>query len=275
MLDRSNGMVKGGSFLLRNLQQYRHLWGGTGHIHIRVGEVTIVLDPYSDVASFALNELRMPGHEVRVMRLAMSKGDTFLEVGANHGAFSLMACTIVGSQGAVIAFEPQPELAGFLQKSFEVNGFSNATVHQIALSEKEGSATFYIPINSGFAGLYQGFSGKGRHKKLHVPLVTLDRQIKDLKTPGQLFIKLDVEGSELPFLRGAANTVRERRPTILMEINPESAAAAGYAVADLISKLKELGYSRFAEMEDYPRSLPFDDLTDKRLSHFRDIIIVP
>jgi FkbM family methyltransferase len=275
MLDPSTGMVKGGSFLLRNLRKFRHLWGGHGDEAIRVGETTIVLDPYSEVASFALNEMMAGGDEVRVMRLAMSKGDTFLEVGANHGAFSVMASTMVGSEGAVIAFEPQPELAGFIRKSFEANHFRNGTVFQMALSDHEGEATFYIPVHSGFAGVYQGFSGKGSHKKINVPLARLDHQLKNMNVPGQLFIKLDVEGSELPFLCGAENTVRERRPLILMEINPDSAAAAGYTVADLIAKLKALGYSRLAEMDEYPGSFSIDDLSDNRLTQFRDIIAVP
>ena len=275
MLDHSSGKVKGGSFLLRNLRKFRYVWGEHPQKPVQVGEVTIVLDPFSEVASFALNELLAQGDEVRVMRLALSKGDTFLEVGANHGAFSLIACTLVGAEGAVVAFEPQPDLAGFLQDSFQANRFSNAKVHQLALSDHEGESTFYIPENRGLAGVYQGFSGNGGHKQIRVTLDTLDQQLSGMYVPGQLFIKLDVEGSELPFLCGAENTIRERKPSILMEINPDSAAAAGYTLADLIGKLKSLGYTHFAEMNEYPRSMSFDEISADRLSQFRDIVAIP
>ncbi len=275
MLDQPTGMVKGGSFLLRNLQKYRHLWGAADRQSLQVDGVTIVLDPYSEVASFALNELIASSDELRIMRLALSPGDTFLDVGANHGAFALMACSLVGPEGAVYAFEPQPELAGLLQACFQANSFWNAGVHQVALSDHAGTTTFYIPVHSGCAGVYRDFSGKGAHRELAVPLVTLDEHIKTLHAPAKLFIKLDVEGSELPFLRGAQDTLRERRPLILMEINPDSAAAAGYKVADLIAQLRELGYSRFAEMKDYPESHPFEHLTAARMNDFHDIVVVP
>lgn len=275
MVDRSSGMIKGGSFLLRTLRRFRSLWGSVGRTAVRIDGVTIVLDLYTEVASFALTEMTASSHEVRVMQLAMSKGDTFLDVGANHGAFSLIASSIVGSEGAVVAFEPQPDLADLLQSSFDANHFSNATIYQIALSDHRGTATFYVPAHAGLAGIYQGFSGRGIHKELRVSLATLDEQMKKVNSPGKLFVKLDVEGSELPFLCGAQDTIRNRRPVILMEINPDSATAAGYTTADLISKLKELGYSRFAEMKEYPRSVPFDDLGEKRLGESRDIVVVP
>ena len=242
---------------------------------VRVGEITIVLDPYAEVSTFALNELASPGDEARILRLALSPGDTFFDIGANHGAFSLLAAKLVGPQGSVVAFEPQPELADFIQRSFAINGFSHARVRQVALSDQEGAATLFIPLHAARAGVYKDFSASGRHERVLVPLITLDQQIHQLNAPGKLFIKLDAEGSELAVLRGAAETLRTRRPEILLELNPESATAAGYTIPDLIGELKSLGYTQFAEMQHYPYSTPLSYLTTHRMNSYRDIVVMP
>jgi hypothetical protein len=72
-------------------------------------------------------------------------------------------------------------------------------------------------------------------------------------------MKLDVEGSELAALRGAAAFVRERRPLVLLEINPTTAAAAGYTVGDLLGFLRDLGYRRAAEPAEFPATVSIDD----------------
>ena len=59
-------------------------------------------------------------------------------------------------------------------------------------------------------------------------------------SPGRVFLKLDVEGGDLAFLRGAERMTRARRPVILFEINPDSARAGGYGVGDLLDKVSEL-----------------------------------
>ena len=272
-LDPATGKIRGGSFLLRLLRRCAN--GTDGAIPVAVDGLTIVVEPYSETAAFALNELSEPGDEARILRLALSPGDTFFDVGANHGAFSLIAAALVGPSGSVVAFEPQPDLADLLASSFAINGFSHASVQPVALSDHEGEATLFIPDHAARAGVYEAFSATGRHQAVHVPLITLDQLIDHLPTPGKLFIKLDAEGSELAFLRGAAQTLRTRRPEILLELNPESAAAAGYRVADLIAQLQAIGYRHFAEMEHYPHSLPLHHLTPDRMNSFRDIVVLP
>ena len=68
--------------------------------------------------------------------------------------------------------------------------------------------------------------------------------------------KLDVEGSELAFLRGAERMIRARRPSILFEINRDSARAGGYGVGDVLDKLSELGYDRAVELNRLSDAVP-------------------
>jgi FkbM family methyltransferase len=271
----STGTVRGGSFLLGIMRKTRQLLHGPGEAIVSVDGLTIHIDPYADRLFFAFEELLHGGDEGRVMRQSISQGDTFLDVGANHGTYALLACRLVGPRGSVLAFEPQPHLAGLLKKSFLSNRFLNCSVHEVALGDREGQTSFYIPAHSGLAGIHKKFSASGGFREIKVKMARFDDLVDWEKLPGQIFLKLDIEGSELEFLRGAANMIRKRRPVMLMEINPASAAAAGHQVADIVSQLKAFGYSRFSEMNRYPNTSSLEKMTGRRMNRFQDIVVLP
>jgi FkbM family methyltransferase len=271
----STKTVRGGSFLLGLMRQTRQLLHGPAEAVVSVDGLTIHLDPYADRLFFAFEELLQDGDEGRIMRQSISPGDTFLDVGANHGTYALLARRLVGQGGSVHAFEPQPHLAGLLKKSFRSNRFVNCFVHEVALSDRDGHTSFYIPPHSGLAGIHKKFSGNSGFREIQVKMSRFDDAVNWEKLPGRIFLKLDIEGSELPFLRGAANMIWRRRPIILMEINPASAEAAGYRVEDIVSQLKTFGYSRFAEMDRYPNTYPLEEMRGERMTRFQDIVVLP
>lgn len=59
-------------------------------------------------------EMTMPTGEARVLSQLLEDGDSFIDIGANHGSYSLLARKRVGERGRVVAFEPQPHLARLL-----------------------------------------------------------------------------------------------------------------------------------------------------------------
>lgn len=63
-------------------------------------------------------------------------GSIFLDIGANLGFFSLLATKLVGSDGAVMAFEPDPEMYESVERSARFNGFHNLHCFNIALSDE-------------------------------------------------------------------------------------------------------------------------------------------
>lgn len=275
MFERSTGSVRGGSFLLGIMRKLRQALHGPAEAVVTVDGLTIHLDPYADRLFFAFEELLHGGEEGKIMRRAISPGDTFLDVGANHGTYSLLARSLVGAGGSVLAFEPQPHLAGLLQKSFWSNKFANCFVHELALADSDGFVKFYIPAHSGLAGIHKKFSASGGFREIRVKMARFDDAIDWEALPGRIFIKLDVEGSELPFLRGAAKMIQGRRPVILMEINPASAAAAGYKIQDMVDQLRDFGYTRFAELDRYPESAPLEEMSGDRMHRFQDIVVLP
>ena len=81
-----------------------------------------------------------------------------------------------------------------------------------------------------------------------MPIVRLDDYVQENGIPAPDWIKIDIEGMELPALRGAEQILRSSHPTIICEINHLS-GRYGSKVSELIGYLGSLGYSMFA-LED-------------------------
>src|SRR6185312_15602233 len=64
----------------------------------------------------------------RLIASCLQPGDTFIDIGANIGYFSLMAAKLVGPAGQVYAIEPWPPTLKILRHNIQLNGFRNIQV---------------------------------------------------------------------------------------------------------------------------------------------------
>src|SRR5207245_4873141 len=129
-------------------------------------------------------------------------GCVFYDVGAHIGLFSLIASRLVGSTGAVFAFEPDVENVGILQQHIDRNAASNVRTVQSAVWSASGDVEFRPAVrassrNTGAVATDRD-SAAGR---VMVPAVALDDFAIDHPAPH--LIKIDVEGGEVDVLRGA------------------------------------------------------------------------
>jgi hypothetical protein len=85
--DHSTGYVRGGSFLLSVLIVVTRVFNLTSEAAVKVGDLTVHLDLCDHHMLTVFSEMR-PSHESRIMESCLSPGDTFLDIGANHGSFS-------------------------------------------------------------------------------------------------------------------------------------------------------------------------------------------
>ncbi len=67
----------------------------------------------------------------------LKPGQTFLDIGANVGYFSLFCSKMVTPIGRVIAFEPGEFAFNLLKKNKELNKFNNLEIHQAGFGEKD------------------------------------------------------------------------------------------------------------------------------------------
>jgi FkbM family methyltransferase len=187
----------------------------------------------------------------------LGTGDTFLDIGANHGTYSVVATKLVGPSGAIIAIEAIPKLARLLEKSLIANAVRNFEVHAVAAAEAPGIATFFVPTSgSGSSSIYASYWAGEKRRSIQVPLARLDDILAWPSYPGHMVMKLDVEGSELACLRGATRLIEAKRPVILLEINPTSARAAGQEPDAVLRHLAALGYDRVGEIARFPETVP-------------------
>jgi FkbM family methyltransferase len=130
------------------------------------------------------------------LRRVLRRGDTFIDIGANQGLVSFIAARIVGPRGRVHAFEPQPRLAALLRRSVGEAGLSQVTVHEVALSDRDGVARLTVPAgNAGAASLGEHLAGVPG-SAVEVRLVRGDGYLAALGLGLVRAMKVDVEGHE-------------------------------------------------------------------------------
>ena len=166
-------------------------------------------------------------------RRHVGPGTVVWDVGANVGYFSLLAARLGGH---VHAFEPVPESAARLRGNVAANGLEDRVeVHEAAVGATAGRQPFLVVRDASWSHL----ADRGRHKATReerdVEVVRLD----DLDLPPPDLVKIDVEGSEVAVLDGAARVLREHRPVLVVELHEtndevcDRLEAAGYALENL------------------------------------------
>jgi len=147
-------------------------------------------------------------------------GDTFIDVGANVGFFTLLAATLVGPQGNVIAFEPNPENCNLLLRSLAQNELRNVRLHQNAVAEAAQQFAFSSGGADSNARLMRPEELHGLQEHYaHVEAVTLDEALKDESRVD--LIKIDIEGAEPRAWQGMQAVLRNHRPVIISEYSPD------------------------------------------------------
>jgi len=261
--------VRGGSFMLRALRRASRAVRRPTTVRIRGRDGVVVVTDFADERVLdVIHEIRGENPEYDVMRTILRDGDTFIDVGANYGTFSLLASRLVGAGGKVLAIEPSPTLAALIRESMRLSAATGCEVIEAACGDIEGESELFIPSDdAGRAGIFPAFSATGAHSVVRVLVTTLDEVTENRQLTGRVLLKIDVEGSDLAVLRGARHMIETQRPSIILEINPWSARAAGYHPAQLRSLLEGFGYNSVATMESYPSTVPWADIELDRQSN--------
>ena len=149
--------------------------------------------------------------EIKLINLLVRKGDTILDIGANIGLMTIPFSKMVGGDGKVISYEPQPEIYHILCGNIAINNLYNVTANNVAVGSNKNPV--YLPkIDYTKSNNFGGISllNKG---EIEVNQIMLD----DLSFDKLNLIKIDVETMELNVLRGAFYTIKKHRPFLYVE----------------------------------------------------------
>lgn len=194
--------------------------------------------------------LRLP-HETdfRALRLIRERFDgCYVDVGGNQGQ-SIESIRLVVPDARIVSFEPNPALHRRLAERYRHD--PRIEVRGVGLAERPGRMTLHVPSYRGF--VYDGLSSLDeaaarawinpetvyffRPRSLRInaydcAIETLDDQKLD-----PVFIKIDVQGTELNVVRGGLETIRRHRPVLLVEDFS--------ADPRLVALMTELGYGEY------------------------------
>ncbi|HZV69705.1 MAG TPA: FkbM family methyltransferase [Saprospiraceae bacterium] len=173
----------------------------------------------------ALNGIKSHDSEIRLTKFlvnALNEGDTFIDVGAHYGYYSLLASALVGSSGKVFSIEAS--ISSYNDLKENVASYPHIKTYHAAAGDTKGTITFYeypgpyAEYNTIIPGAYtdQTWYQSVREKVNTVPILMLDELIKQEGIESAI-IKIDVEGGESSVLRGLQSTLKEKPLTIAME----------------------------------------------------------
>ena len=177
----------------------------------------------------------------------VTPGQVVLDVGANHGYYTVLMADLVGAQGRVHAFEPNPRLVDLVERTVALNGFWNSVrLHGAAVADASGppmtfAATEREPKNGRLLMPGEEGAAEPGATLTAVPVISLDDAV-----PGPVdFVKVDVEGAEELVWRGMQQLI-ERSPEIriVLEFNPGRCRMPAQTLAEIAARfaLREVGF---------------------------------
>ncbi|WP_236241747.1 FkbM family methyltransferase [Streptomyces sp. CC228A] len=192
-------------------------------------------------------------HMTRWLRGRLRPGDTFVDLGANIGYFSLLASRPVGERGQVVAVEASPVFHGRLMDHVRLNGCTNVRAVNAGVSDSARTLSFVLAsshnLGSNSIVPYDG--------PVESSFEIGAKSLPDLLEPEDIararVIKIDVEGAEGSVVRGLEPILDELRPDaeITVEVTPERMAKLGDSADELIETMQRHGFHVYRLANDY------------------------
>lgn len=209
--------------------------GDNGILCRVLGKYLLFTDP-SDITitpHFCLNGFWESWITLAIARI-LKPGMICVDVGANHGYYTLIMADAVETSGRVIAIEPNPKLIELLAMSLEVNGFDKRVelVPKAAANQNDAKVWLTVPPQH----LADASVSNRRSYQLHsteVMTVTIDKVT--VSFPRIDLVKIDVEGAEEAVWDGMQRTLNANPEIVILM---EFAAGRNLHALDFVRKIE-------------------------------------
>lgn len=183
-------------------------------------------------------------HVRKWLMALLRPGDTFVDIGAHIGFFSLIASSLVGCTGKVYAFEA--DSTAFRKLQVNAAEYPWLVVSWRAVSNRSGPAFFSNPRQPGETGWGKLASVRNEGNVVSVEAVSLDDWHQSVGCPPIRAVKIDAEGSEPFILEGAQHVIASTRPMLIVELNGPLLREVGRSSEEVVAALLDAGYRIFA-----------------------------
>jgi FkbM family methyltransferase len=215
----------------------------------------------------------------QAMIAVLRPGDRFVDIGTNIGLITMLAARLVGPEGRVDSFEPNPICCAQVQRHLELNAIRNVHLHRVGLSDEDGTSILWRRDTathlSGTLGAPLVFEAGRVSEPVEVPVRKGDNLLDEDPRPAGM-VKIDVEGYEMKVFRGIERSLRAWRPVVEHEFSEDQLQRTGATCRDVYEFLEGLGYNAYGMslrrvgLKHRLELLPLDDLAHAK--QFKDLI---
>ena len=175
----------------------------------------------------------------------LKPGQTFFDIGANLGYFTVLAGQIVGRHGRVISYEPNPAMYRLLQDNIGMNwlgegitAISKAAYHREdsltlkAYDKFHGCSSLYDRSEKWFNDYHENY------KEITIEAEPLDKHFDTIDRVH--LAKIDVEGAEHNVFKGFERFINSKKvDSIVFEWNQTMIGNSAQKLFDYLNELKE------------------------------------
>jgi len=175
--------------------------------------------------------------------ITVEDGDVVVDIGFNYGTFSIQSLRFNPSR--VVAFEPNPKLVKLFKNNFQTGIIE---IHQMAVSDKNGTTTFFENADNIMSTIIEGFNGASVENSYDVEVRDFNQILMDYKLDKIDYLKVDCEGSEYAIFQSIPiEYLRYNVRKITIEFHDR---LSDPKVQSLIQKLKGAGFELDLKYEE-------------------------
>lgn len=198
-------------------------------------------------------------HMTRWLQGRLRPGDTYVDIGANIGYFTVLAAQLVGPQGRVVAVEASPVFHERLRQQVRLNGMGNVRTLNAAVSDVEETLNFVLASSQNMgANSIVPYDGPAE-SSFDIGAQPLPKLLSDEEVASARIIKIDVEGAEGSVVRGMVPMLDRLRDDaeITVEVTPARMRQLGDSAGELMESMRSRGFHAYRLANSYaPGSYP-------------------
>lgn len=218
-------------------------------------QIALLLDDTNPNESHILTFLRggmsYEPDVTRIVQKILEPGDVFVDVGANVGYFTMLGSALVGPEGKVFAFEPDPKNIARIRHHCENNRVDNVEIISRPASDSVAEVNFWFnKSSSGGNALWNPgeYFGDPQFNDGYSVMksTTLADEFSTKGLTNVKLVKIDTEGAEHAILRGTEGWLKNQSiPYIIAEMNTFGLQKLGTSVDSFIDFMYSNGYLAF------------------------------